>query len=342
MQTLIVCIGCSQNRPHHSKGYCRNCYHKFIVRGTGDFDRNNSESYQKHLSAIKEKISVTQKQRVKNAIISKLSAEQLKKLYCDEKLSMGDIAKSYNCSRAYIMLLLKKYNLPIRSKSVARAEAKKQGKNVGFNSINENFFKNQTLEMAYVLGFIYSDGNLGNQLDHFSISQKEPEILYKIKELMSSDHQIVRKTDQEIYILTIGNKVMINDLISLGVTPNKSLDAKFPALSENLYAHFIRGYFDGDGSIFYSGNSWRVGFTCGSRAFIYGLEEVFNKFVGVSKRTVSNHPTARAYQLVYFRRLDLVKIFDFIYDAVAIQKEVFLDRKYNLFKSAVFKTKGSN
>ena len=302
MQTLVICKGCSQNKPHHARNYCRNCYHKFIVRKSTNFDRNDPDSYQKHLLDIKAKISATQKQRIKKAVISQLPEDQLKKLYCEQKMSMGDIANHFNCSRAYILELLRKYNLPIRSKSEARAEAKKQGKNVGFSSINEDFFKNQTPEMAYVLGFIYSDGNLSNQLDFFSISQKEPEILCKIKELMRSEHQIVRKTDQEIYVLTIGNKVMINDLLSLGLTPNKSLDVKFPVLRENLYGHFIRGYFDGDGSIFSDRKHWKLNFVSGSKNFMTKLEEVIGQYASVTKRPIYVYPNTNACQLTYQKR----------------------------------------
>jgi hypothetical protein len=336
MQTLIICIGCSNNKPHHSKGYCRNCYHKFIVRKTGDFDRNKPETYQQHLSMIKEKISKTQKQRVRNAIISKLSAEQLKRLYCDEKLSMGDIAKSFNCSRTYIMLLLKQYNLPIRSKSTARAEAKKQGKNVKFSSINENFFKKLIPEMAYVLGFIYSDGNISNLLDHFSISQKEPEILHKIKELMSSEHQIARQNHQELYTLAIGNKVMINDLLSWGLTPNKSLDIKFPVLPKDLYSHFIRGYFDGDGSIFLAKDGWRVNFVSGSRDFMHSLEKLLNEVAWLSKRPVYNYPTKiNSHQIIYLKEEDLTVLYEYMYCDTALTKELHLTRKQKLFSRAL-------
>jgi len=336
MQTLSTCKGCLQDKPHHAQGYCRNCYHKLIVRGTGNFDRNDPEAYQKHLSAIKAKISTTKKQQIKSAIISQLTEDELKKLYCDQKLSMGDIAKSYNCSRTYIMQLLRQYNLPIRSKSAARAEAKKQGKNVRFSAINEGFFKEQTPEMAYVLGFIYSDGNISNQLDHFSISQKEPEILYKIKDLMSSEHQIVKKTDQEIYILTIGNKVMINDLLSLGLTPNKSLDVQFPVLKEDLYRHFIRGYFDGDGSIFIAKDGWRVNFVSGSRDFMYILEQVLHKHGGLSNRPIYNYPAkVNSHQIIYLKLEDLKALYSYMYSDLALGGGLCLSRKYALFCEAL-------
>lgn len=332
MQTLSNCKGCLQDKPHHAQGYCRNCYHKFIVRGTGDFDRKNSESYQKHLSAIRAKISATQKQRIKSAIIAQLAEDELKKLYCDQKMSMGDIANRFNCSRTYIMLLLRKYGLPIRSKSLARAEAKKQGKNVRFSAINESFFKEQTSEMAYVLGFIYSDGTIGNQHNSFSISQKEPEILFKIKALMGSEHQISRQNAQELYTLTVGNKVMVNDLLALGLTPNKSLDAKFPVLPDNLYSHFIRGYFDGDGSIaFLCKKFWRVSFVTGSIDFINGLREALSKYAGASIQTIHRFSSSNAYQLGYFRNSDLMKIFNFLYDDLTLEKQLLLKRKYEMF-----------
>ncbi len=334
VQTLIICKGCTENKSHHAKGYCRNCYHKFMVRKTGNFDRKDPVIYQQHLAAISQKRSTKLKEQLSQdqRIVSKLSKELLEDLYCAQKMSMGDIAKLHNCSRVYVMKLLRKYDLPIRTKSAARGEAKKKGKNVGFSSINENFFKNQSPEMAYVLGFIYSDGNLSNQLDFFSISQKEPEILYKIKNWMSADHPIVRKAKQDIHMLTIGNKVMINDLMSLGLTPNKSLDVKFPVLDKDLHSHFIRGYFDGDGCIACF-STWRLSFTCGSRQFLEGLSTAICTYAETGLRPVYSHPTRNAHQLSYSKGADLVKIFDFFYDHYTVQKGNYLKRKYESFLS---------
>ncbi|MDE1921230.1 MAG: hypothetical protein KGI24_07250, partial [Candidatus Omnitrophica bacterium] len=42
---------------------------------------------------------------------------------------------------------------------------------------------------------------------------------------------------------------------------------------------------------------------------------------------------ARAYQVGYFRNSDLIKIFNFFYDDVTIEKELFLKRKYQAFFS---------
>ena len=333
MQTFIICKGCAENKPHQAKGYCRNCYHKFMVRKTGGFDRNDIGIYQKHLAVISQKVSIKMKEQwgQEQRIISKLPKEQLEDLYCTQKMSMGDIAKLHNCSRVYIMMLLRKHGLPIRTRSAARGEAKRKGKNVGFSAINDNFFKNQSPEMAYVLGFIYADGTLGNQLDNFSISQREPEILYKIKDLMSSEHKIVRKMKQELYTLTIGNKAMINDLLALGLTPNKSLDVKFPVLDTNLYGHFIRGYFDGDGSIYLCNGAWRISFVSGSECFLKTMETTLASLVGVSTRPIYASSVSKAHQLIYIRNLDLIKVFNFFYDDLSLGKGLFLSRKYERF-----------
>ena len=49
---------------------------------------------------------------------------------------------------------------------------------------------------------------------------------------------------------------LVETLISYGCTPRKSLTLKFPDFnifkSQSLINHFIRGYFDGDGSVFIS------------------------------------------------------------------------------------------
>lgn len=50
--------------------------------------------------------------------------------------------------------------------------------------------------------------------------------------------------------LLLFSKHMCNTLNNLGMIPAKSLKLKFPEwLDKKLYSHFIRGYFDGDGSL---------------------------------------------------------------------------------------------
>ena len=66
---------------------------------------------------------------------------------------------------------------------------------------------------------------------------------------------------------------MFNDLIKQGCVPNKSLILTFPnkyQVPKNLINHFIRGYFDGDGSIYEYSKTH-----AGSISFI-GTESVLN------------------------------------------------------------------
>jgi hypothetical protein len=67
-------------------------------------------------------------------------------------------------------------------------------------NINKNFFKAWSREMAYVLGVIFTDGNIipGRERDskyktpgsRLSIAQKEPELLEKVLSLMGCDAKI--------------------------------------------------------------------------------------------------------------------------------------------------------
>ncbi len=50
---------------------------------------------------------------------------------------------------------------------------------------------------------------------------------------------------------------MFEDLCKHGCVPNKSLILEFPkTVPSDLIHHFIRGYFDGDGSVFITRKKW--------------------------------------------------------------------------------------
>ena len=334
------CIGCGTiDIPHWSRGYCNKCYPKYIIRKTGGFDKNNKEFYSNFMEGVKRKISETQKIRRGDAvkIRERLNANLLEDLYRNKKMSFGDIAKQFKCSRNYIYILLQRYGIKVKTKPEARSDAFGAGKNIRFSPVNTNFFNKWSSEMAYVLGFIYADGCIGRRLNYFSISQKETEILEKIKKILQAEHNIDYYPEhQDLHHLVIGNKKMVDRLLKLGVTPSKSLVIKFPEVPNEYKNDFIRGYFDGDGSIFLNSGRWVVSFLSGSEKFIQQIKENMETMVGlISKATIHKHGSANAFYIRYFREDDLRKIFNFFYDDYTLKNQLFLTRKYERFKEAV-------
>ncbi len=145
--------------------------------------------------------------------------------------------------------------------------------------INHNFFKKWSSEMAYILGFLFSDGNVSSKLSNFNLhlSSKDYKILKIIRKKMDSNHPLKFYDKTNSCSLRIFNKMMCKDLMSLGCVPKKSLILKFPDISDKYISHFIRGYFDGDGSIhFNKPNTIKISFIS-SKFFIKELQKVLNK-----------------------------------------------------------------
>lgn len=123
-------------------------------------------------------------------------------------------------------------------------------------TVDFNFFENiDTEEKAYTLGFLYADGCIASTLNKIQFDQLEPQedILFKIKEVMQAEapiHTHKGKHNRTRYRLLVCSKKMCQDLLKLGIIPNKSLTLTFPTkVPQEFLRHFIRGYFDGDGCI---------------------------------------------------------------------------------------------
>ena len=87
--------------------------------------------------------------------------------YIEKKNSICDIAAKTETSRQEISRHLKRYGIPSRSMPESRALALDRGKANGKGKIfrkviygDELFFRTWSPEMAYVLGVLYTDGNV--------------------------------------------------------------------------------------------------------------------------------------------------------------------------------------
>ena len=147
--------------------------------------------------------------------------------YIEKKKSLADIAKECQITRQYVHKKMKEYGIQTRSKSTARKIALENHKleyrqidNTGYNRlikhqrihVDKHFFSSWSMKMAYVLGVIYSDGNLHKKGNHrrLTISQKEPELLIKLRHLMNCYVKLYfspkKGISGEIYTLAINSK----------------------------------------------------------------------------------------------------------------------------------------
>lgn len=135
----------------------------------------------------------------------------------------------------------------------------------------EDFFSTIDTEVkAYWLGFLYADGCVSlrrnpkrqtSVISAVQVSAAEQDghmlrelsqLLYKKDECRLYVYKNRSVTTQNKIYLTINSKRMVEDLIKLGCTQRKSLTLQFPTsdqVPDLLIRHFIRGYFDGDGSV---------------------------------------------------------------------------------------------
>lgn len=213
--------------------------------------------------------------------------------YVIEKYSAELLAKKYKVDPKTIINYLKKSQISIRNPNKRK-------------TLNDDYFKKINTEAkAYFLGLLYADGCVfdkkgrSKQLS-INLQEKDKYILEVFKKELdySGNLRRVRYKNnkyQDAFVLCISSNTLCNDLIKLGCVPRKSLILEWPTqkqVSEKFINHFIRGYFDGDGHISFTGihdnTPQHAMGLCGSKDFLTGLSNYLNSILGIPKRNIKN------------------------------------------------------
>jgi hypothetical protein len=193
--------------------------------------------------------------------VPKRSEENIKRIIelYNNGTPIDDICKECDISPRGITGIRQRLGIPVRDSHTY--------------AVNENFFKEWSNEMAWVLGLIITDGCV-NSKNSFGFSQQEEPLVMKVRDLFGSTHPIrPPEKGRQTYILNVGSQVMVKDLNELGVTPAKSLTMKFPDVPSDYIHHFIRGVFEGNGWV--QNRGYVLNITSGSMDFAEGLLKVF-------------------------------------------------------------------
>lgn len=179
-------------------------------------------------------------------------------------------------------------------------------------SVDRDFFR-WSNDFAYVFGYMCADGSVGEysvkdkdgrgrrKLAYCSITSKDEGVLRDIGKRMglrSKPYSYVkvknRKTGEKgkYWCLRTSCRWVFDRWIEYGLKPRKSyVGIGVPNVPEEFLKHFVRGFFDGDGSK--SKNGYSVSFGCTDEKFMDWLRNIVVRVVGgnVPKMSVLDNPT---------------------------------------------------
>jgi hypothetical protein len=201
-------------------------------------------------------------------------------------------------------------------------------------AVNEDYFKKWSSNMAYILGYILTDGCIirGSYKGYsdslkFGVQLKDQDILKKIKRELGSAHSI--SITRNAAYLCIASQKIVDSLKHLSIDYKKSLKEKIPNVPNKYKKDFIRGMIDGDGGISINSRSYPTLRLYGGINTINFVRDYFwNNFKAYSNIGKRESKLASNIYLCYiaYRTNTAIKLIDFLYK----DAKIFLDRKYKL------------
>jgi hypothetical protein len=192
---------------------------------------------------------------------------------------------------------------------------------------NDKFFNKLNFVSAYWAGFIASDGNLHKNCLSISLNQRDIEHLNKFKKAVNFKGPLHHVGSNNSVAIQIFSKEIINTLTKKGITPNKSLTISRVDIPKNLISHFLRGVFDGDGSISGRDRSHVQFNIAGNKSFLEQIQKILICECNLNKTKIYPLPS-KAYKLQYTGS-QIFRILNFLYSNST--KEIRLNRKYEKY-----------
>ena len=213
------------------------------------------------------------------------------------------------------------------------------------HSIDYHFLDEWTEQSAYLAGYVAADGHIfyhrGEQNKsalQFEIAAYDRDILDKIKEVLHFEGPIL-ETSRNTVKMNISNTRIIEMLIEKGIPAlNKSSDMKWPSTLPKCYQNaFVRGIFDGDGSVYLENSTGRIRTQfLGTENLLMGIKQAMpfdTSTVSICYR--GNTEKGANIYCLSFSTKHSIALLNWLYKDSTIH----LDRKYNKFLNFI-KEKG--
>ena len=270
----------------------------------------------------------------------------------------SDLAQKYlNNAKdfRYINYILQMNNIPIRTRSEVKKLSDKVNQNPNLNGrqfqVNSDYFKTWSYNMAYILGYIATDGNVSqDRVLKLALQKQDRPLLEKIKDEIEFTGNIYNKEihlkstdkDYESSYMNIYDREICSDLKKLNIISNKSLVlGRFDFIPDEYEMNFLLGVFDGDGSVGQNlsdkcKNSIqiRLRYFSASLEFIEYIKDTMEKH-GFSEVKIREEKRKNDFYSLCYSTKDSIKFYEDAYS----NGTIWLDRKKEKFEDLINKRK---
>lgn len=282
---------------------------------------------------------------VDNHLNYKFNTYTYVELFSDKEIQ--NIVEKYNNGISTVKLGKLYYTNRKKIGKIIDKYSKKNHLSVRKYSLDETYWDNiDTPNKAYHLGFMYADGCNMPSKGTLSLILEEcdREILEKLKRELHSAKPLVYEDCQHkntetmhfenLYKLIYFSSHMCEAIAEKGVVPAKSNIIRFPNwLPEEYISHFVRGYFDGNGSMgihdvskLYNHNL-RISFVS-TKWFCNSLKNILETKLNISCQIrESRNLNGITHDLIICKQADIKIFLDWLYD----DAELYLKRKHDIY-----------
>lgn len=211
--------------------------------------------------------------------------------------------------------------------------------------VNDWFFDEiDCEEKAYILGLLYSDGYVGDShFNNISISMIDYDIINFVQSKLIKKGDLIRKIDggyseisvSDMYVLNFSSIKMATKLRDrYGFTQDKSytLESIFKNVDDKYKHHVLRGYFDGDGSVYLRKNKQK---SPSSFISISGTVDVVNEIKDFCNHSgiINQHtPSKEVWYYKLYSYADVKSFYQMLYKDATVwlhrKREKFYCSKY--------------
>jgi hypothetical protein len=172
-----------------------------------------------------------------------ISPAILRTMYLEELRSSDEIATHFGCSATTVRRRLRRFKIAVRPRGPCIERIRIR---------NDRAQPAWSAQVAYVVGLIATDGNLGRKKPMITIVSKDIDLLETVRHCLGITTPIRRHSGGErdrCHHLCWHARSLYEWLLEIGLTPAKSLTLRPLNVPDEYFADFFRGCIDGDGTI---------------------------------------------------------------------------------------------